>query len=159
MNPFGHSKFVWCDAGAVRCREVQGWINGFARADRIPEDKLLLLQIDHFTDDDCVLQADGLYGNFQKKNRIGGTIQAGSSKTWLTWSDKYDEMMDKYLERGRFVGKDQSIMASIILENPQLVLLINPPGRYRHPLNIWFFLALWLSANDRRFKSLLDGIR
>ena len=159
LNPFGHSKFVWCDAGAVRCREVQGWINGFARADRISEDKLLLLQIDPFTEDDCVLQADGLYGNFQKKNRIGGTIQAGSSKTWLSWSDKYDEMMDKYLEKGRFVGKDQSIMASMILENPRLVSLINPPGRYRHPLNIWFFLALWLSANDRRFKSLLDGIR
>lgn len=157
INPFGHSKFVWCDAGAVRCAEVEGWMSCFARADRIPEDRILLLQIDEFKEEDFQLQADGLYGDFLKKNRIGGTIQAASALTWLRWSDLYDEMMQKYINANRFIGKDQSIMASVIMENPAYVMLIRPFGYYKHPLNLWFFLGLWLGANNKRFKLLLEG--
>jgi len=157
LNPFGHDKFVWCDAGLVRSEEIQDWMPNFARADRIPNDRLLLLEIDPFTADDLELQEDGLYGNFQKKNRIGGGIQAGSVETWLQWSDRYDEMMQRYINAGRFIGKDQSIMASMIIENPEKVLLIKPPGRYRNTVNIWFFLALWLGANNNRFKKLLEA--
>jgi glycosyltransferase involved in cell wall biosynthesis len=157
-NPFHTKKFIWCDAGVVRDEEVKSWVAGFGREDRIPEDKLLLLQIDPFTEDDIILQADGIPGNFLKKNRIGGTIQAGTALTWKQWSDRYDQMLSKYLVAGRFIGKDQSIMANCILEAPSEVLCIYPPkGRYRHPIQIWFFLVLWLSANEKRFKLLLEG--
>jgi glycosyltransferase involved in cell wall biosynthesis len=157
LNPFGHTKYVWCDAGIVRYPEVGGWLKGFARADRIPDNRLLLLQVDNFTQDDCMIQSDGLYGDFKEKNRIGGGVQAGSISTWLKWSDKYDVMMQRYINVNRFIGKDQSIMASVILENPTDVLLINPPkGLYRHPLKIWFFLVLWLSCNKKRFDLLME---
>jgi glycosyltransferase involved in cell wall biosynthesis len=158
INPFHTKKFIWCDAGIVRDEEVKSWMPGFGRADRIPEDRLLLLQVDPFTEDDVVLQADGIPGNFLKKNRIGGGIQAGTALTWKRWSDRYDEMVSKYLVAGRFIGKDQSIMANCILEAPSEVLCVHPPkGRYRHPIQIWFFLVLWLSANEKRFKLLLEG--
>jgi glycosyltransferase involved in cell wall biosynthesis len=156
-NPFGHDKFVWADCGLIRSKEVQGWFSNFAVADRVPDDRMLLLQIDSFTEDDCILQEDGLYGNFTKKNRIGGGIQAGTAKTWLTWSEKYDAMMARYIAANRFIGKDQSIMASVILEEPDKALLIKPYGYYKHPHNLWFFLGLWLGANNARFKKLLEG--
>jgi len=159
INPFGHGKYVWADSGLIRSKEVQGWFSNFAVADRIPEDKMLLLQIDPFTEDDCDLQEDGLYGNFIKKNRIGGGIQAATAKTWLTWSEKYDKMMTRYIAANRFIGKDQSIMASVILEEPTIALLIRPYGYYKHPLNLWFFLGLWLGANDARFKKLIEGYK
>jgi glycosyltransferase involved in cell wall biosynthesis len=157
INPFGHGKYVWADAGLIRSKEVQGWFSNFAVADRVPEDKMLLLQIEAFTQEDCLLQEDGLYGNFTKKNRIGGGIQAGSAKTWLAWSEKYDAVMARYIAANRFIGKDQSIMASIILEDPASAVLIRPYGYYKHPLNLWFFLGLWLGANNARFKKLLEG--
>lgn len=160
LNPFNHSKYVWCDAGLVRSQETLSWMTNFANAERIHEDKMLLLQIDPFTEDDCVLQPDGLYGNFKEKNRIGGGIQAATKETWKSWSQRYDVMMQKYLTANRFVGKDQSIMASLILENPTSALLIKPPkGRYSHPLDTWFFLALWLGANKYRWNLLLEGMR
>ena len=157
INPFGHDKFVWADAGLIRSKEVQGWFSNFAVADRVPNDRMLLLQIDPFTEDDCVLQEDGLYGNFTKKNRIGGGIQAGTAKMWHIWSEKYDQMMARYIAANRFIGKDQSIMASVILEEPEKALLIKSYGYYKHPHNLWFFLGLWLGANNARFKKLLEG--
>jgi len=157
INPFGHDKFIWADSGIVRSQEVHGWMSNFAVAERIPEDRMLLLEIDKFTEEDCVKQDDGLYGNFLKKNRIGGGIQAATAETWRKWSVKYDAMMQRYIAANRFIGKDQSIMASVILEDPGAALLISPIGYYRNPINLWFFLCLWLGANEARFKKLLEG--
>jgi hypothetical protein len=157
LNPFNSDKYVWCDAGLVRSEETKLWMYNFPRAQRIPEDRMLLLQIDPFTEDDCVLQQDGLYGNFQNKNRIGGGIQAATKSTWKSWAKRYDVMMQNYLTAKRFVGKDQSIMASLILEEPTSALCIKPPkGRYSHPIDCWFFLALWLGATQERYNLLVS---
>ncbi len=154
-NPFHTTKFVWCDAGLVRSHETLGWMTQFARADRIPDEKMLLLQIDPFEEEDKVPQQDGIPGNFLRKNRIGGGIQAATAEVWISWSKRYDAMMQRYINAGRFIGKDQSIMASMILEDPNAVFCVNPPpGRYRDPLQIWFYLALWLGANELRFKMI-----
>jgi hypothetical protein len=152
LNPFGHTKFVWCDVGICRTDETMLWMMNFANGDRISEDRMMLLQIDEFKPADYEVQADGLKGAFLQENRVGGGIQAASAQTWLTWSDKYDAMMQRYLEAKRFVGKDQHIMASVCVEYPDLVQCIQPPeGRYRDPRQMWFYLALYLGANSERF--------
>jgi glycosyltransferase involved in cell wall biosynthesis len=157
INPFNHDTYVWADIGLVRSEEVRGWMPNFARADRIPRDKMLLLQIDPFKDDDLVRQEDGLYGTFINKNRIGGGIQAATISIWRNWAARYDTMMKRYISAGRFIGKDQSIMASMIIDEPGQVLLLKSYGYYNNPINTWFFLGLWLGANSKRFNELIKG--
>lgn len=133
LNPFTHTDFVWVDAGCVRTPTT---LTNFPMADKIPTDRMVLLNVEPF------LEEDKLTG-FAKKNRIGGTILAAASSTWLLWSETYDSMLESYVKANKFVGKDQSIMASLVLHNPPLVSLIRPP---KICTSKWFYLLQHFSV-------------
>jgi len=139
MGAFQAERFVWCDAGILRFPEWRPYLINFPLQERIPAGKMTLLNIAAFekgdTEDSC----------FDKVNRIGGGIQAADRDTWVWWSGEYDAMMKKYIASERFIGKDQSIMASVYLKFPERVELIKPPEDM-HPIAKWFWLLLWFSG-------------
>ena len=144
-NPFHSSKFVWCDAGIGR---FPGWIQniqGFPDETRIPLNRMLVLQIDPFQEADSIEGANGIYGNFGTCSRVGGGILASGIEGWSTWSKAYDAVLLKYLHAGRFIGKDQNIMASAIMEYPQLATLIQRPTLLG-PIAGWFYLLIYLAG-------------
>ena len=69
----------------------------------------------------------------------------------LKWTDIYDDTFTRYLEADMFVGKEQSIMSTIVLENKNLISLINPPKNFSKK---WFYSLIYLGVSENRFKVL-----
>ena len=132
LNPFQHTDFVWTDAGCVRS-EPPPPLTHYPNPNKIPTDRMLLLNIEPFLEGDT---------DFKNVNRIGGTILAASAPTWRTWSEKYDSVLESYVKANRFVGKDQSIMASITMEAPELISLVKPQDS---TVSKWFYLLIYLT--------------
>jgi hypothetical protein len=123
LNPFGHSRYIWCDAGAFRYPE---WLPrlqtfGSASTSAIPDGKLTLLQVEPFTEDDHENFFLDRIGKFDDRNRIGGGIQAGTVDAWAKWIPLYNEKLEQRVAKGMFVGKDQTILAALVLQYPELV--------------------------------------
>jgi hypothetical protein len=117
----------------------------------------MILNVDPFTKDDYNIEKYkdcSIKGNFLNKDRIGGGIIAGPAKYILLWADLYDKVFNKYVSAGRFVGKDQSIMATIFLENTHMVSLVQVNRIMEEK---WFYLLFYLGINDRLFSYLSRG--
>ena len=146
MNPFKSCKFVWCDAGIGRYPEWNNALGGFPRREMIPRGRMLVLEIDPFLPEDYVADTDGIMGvGCAKRATIGGGILASDIDGWREWSRAYDAMLMRYHLAGHFIGKDQNIMASMILERPELAI---PVRRFTElgPIQGWFSLLFVLAG-------------
>jgi hypothetical protein len=124
-----NTKFVWCDIGCFRVPNTR--FLKWPDASKIPDDKMLLLE---------VLPLNKLTQDLSKIDYIGGTIFAGSSDAILKWHDVYYAMLERLYDRGTFVGKDQTIMSSIYIDQPELCFCVKSPrGIYD-----WFYLQDYL---------------
>ena len=136
LNPFSSSKFVWCDAGICRHPEWIPRLLQFPRSDRISENKFMVLRITDFENET----------DFQKINCVGGGILAATKEVWLKYYDKYDNMLLAYLENNKFVGKDQSIIASIIQMEPDFFELVPIISEFKdNGYLCWFSLLFYYS--------------
>lgn len=144
-NPFSSSQFVWCDAGICRYPEWIPKIQGFPAGELIPRSKMLVLEIDPLEEKWCVPAADGIRGDLNLRASFGGGILASDIDGWNQWSRAYDAMLARYLLAGRFIGKDQNIMASVILEMPQLVNIVRRP-QTMNSMQCWFYLLFYLAG-------------
>lgn len=156
LNPYGHTDFVWTDAGCCRMEGVARLIKHFPVASRIPTDKIMLLNIGEFTERDEIrqtIQGVQLQGGPMTKQRIGGTLIAGSKEAWARYSEQYDTVLQKYLDAGLFIGKDQTIMATLVLEHRDTVSLVEPKPIFSEQ---WFYLLLYLGCSEKLFKILND---
>jgi len=136
MNPFNSQYFLWTDTGIVRDTNSIKYIKGYPEISKIDQTKILLLNIAPFKDDDkndCC---------FYGKDRIGGGIIGASAEMWKIFSEKYEIALLKNKEAGHFVGKDQSIMARIYLENKDIFQLVQPEKSNVDP---WMYLIEYLS--------------
>jgi len=144
-NPFYSEKFVWCDGGICRRPEWVPLLQFFPISSRIPEGKVLLLQIDPFKYEDVLPAEDGICGDFSRRSSVGGGIIASDIAGWKTWSRAYDAMLLRYYLSGRFIGKDQNIMASILLERGDLVVGIQRDMNLG-PIYSWFSSLFFLGG-------------
>lgn len=134
-NPFFSKKFVWCDIGCFRRpnTEFVKWPN----PDRVTDNKITLMIVEPFTEDE--MRTD--LPLFQYKNRISASIFAGDKDTLIRWHQIYYGMLEHYIQIGRFIGKDQSIMNNVYLVNRDMCELVRyQPGRG----DIWFYLQYHL---------------
>jgi hypothetical protein len=139
MNAFNAEYFVWCDAGILRFPQWIPSLQSFPLASRIEKGKMTFLQVEKF------LPEDTWNKDFQREDHLGGGIQAADKETWLWWYDEYDKMLQTFLNAKKFVGKDQNILASCYLSNPEKYRLIVPPPKM-DGYSLWFWLLLWLSG-------------
>jgi hypothetical protein len=145
LNPFQSREFVWCDAGIGRYREWIPLLQRFPTKDLIPRGKMLVLNIDPLLNTDFIEGADGIRGDFGTRATFGGGILASDIEGWNRWSKAYDAMFMRYYLAGRFVGKDQNIMASMILHDSELAIYIKRPASMG-PIEGWFYLLFFLSG-------------
>lgn len=145
MNPFSSEKFVWCDAGICRTAEWVGVLRRFPLPEMVPSGKMLMLSIDPFRQEDLERDVWGIPGMFGERATLGGGILASDTEGWRAWAAAYDRMLMRYWLSGRFIGKDQNIMASVALEHPELcVVTFAPP--VMNTVTKWFYLLFYLSA-------------
>jgi len=159
LDPWGHDDFVWVDAGIVRNEHTARLLRNFPDANRIPIDRIMLLNVQPFEkgDDRVFLYATGnITGAFHLwKTRIGGGVIAAHRDMWITWDALYNKTFETYKAAGRFVGKDQNIMATIVLENKDKISLVNPSKITNEP---WFYMLYYLGVSDRQLQYLTDNI-
>jgi len=143
-NPFESREFVWCDAGIGRYPEWNKHLKSFPMSTMIPCGRMLVLEIDPFMNG-YTIDKYGIPGQFDKDATVGGGILASDAVGWRRWSMAYDAMLMRYYLAGRFIGKDQNIMASIIVENPDIAVIIPRPP-VLGPVQGWFYLLFFLSG-------------
>jgi hypothetical protein len=109
-------------------------------AAKIPDDRMLLLEVDPLNDVNEYANT-GIIPNLTFTNHIGGTIFAGSSDAILKWHDAYFAMLERLYAMGRFVGKDQTVMSSVYITQPELCFCVKYPRGY---YDRWFYLQDYL---------------
>jgi len=145
-NPFGSDHFVWCDAGICRRPEWVDFLQGFPKREFIPPaGRMLILRIAPFEEQDARPDKNGIMGNFGERVSVGGGILASDIAGWKSCSKAYDAMLMRYYFADRFIGKDQNIIASMIIENPELAVLIDPPTEM-NTIDRWFYLLFFLTG-------------
>lgn len=131
---FHNSKYIWMDAGICRSNSWIPFIKRFY-SNTIPEDKFLIMKITDFeTIDDLT-----------KKNSVGGGILAGTVEKWIQFSEKYDCMVQKFVKENRFVGKDQTLIATMYKEDPNFFKMITKPESFDNDM-VWFVLLFYLAC-------------
>lgn len=141
-NPFSSEYFCWCDIGCFRKSEEMEMFQNWPSSNFLSTaytDKMYMLNIHPFDEDDHVVLSNGLTRCFRHKTRIGGTIFLGHRNAWNAWHTAYYNTMDSYMRHDYFAGKDQNIMASVAVLYPSLVYLVEPS---HNPCDgdPWFYL-------------------
>lgn len=141
LNPWSSQSFFWIDAGYMR-RPTQGEALGLVP--RIPEnrDQMVFMLVAPFSRQERA----GLYHYTVFEDRIAGNMFGGSAEAVTAWSALYYRVLQEYVNRGWFVGKDQNIMNTLCIAHPRACSLVEPkPGFMENP---WFFL--WECLMSRR---------
>ena len=149
LNPFGHTDFVWTDAGILRSEGLAALVSDFPVASRIPIDRILVLNIMPFVErDNRSVEIDGqkFIGGGEGKPRIGGGVLAASATIWTTYIEKYHSLIERFSKTTLFWGKDQTIMKTIYLENKNLFSFIQVHPSAPEP---WFYSLLYLGATEK----------
>jgi hypothetical protein len=154
LNPFNHTDFVWTDSGFFRSGSdyISLVKDNYPDANRIPTDKILMLNYWPFTLRDNV-ETHGIIGGGSGKPRIGGGIVAAHKDVWRKYDIIYDEIVVKYNKANLFIGKEQTIMASIVLNHKDLVSLLELKPICQE---MWFYLGLWLGVNEKIYKLFMS---
>ena len=136
--------FIWCDVGCFRNENMdkfKSWPS--IKKLKKSNDNIILLNINSFTKEE--LSSNDIV-NFERLDRIGGGIFGGSINACLKWHTEYYKMFQNLRENGFFIGKDQSIMANIYIDqlrkNNKMIDLIKIPHGYKG--NKWFYLQDYL---------------
>jgi hypothetical protein len=154
-NPFGSTKFVWTDAGIMRNAAFADLLGThYPVAARIPSDRMMLLNYWPFTRSDeqvHVVRGVSIKGGGIDKPRIGGGVLAATAAVWQRWSELYDDAVGRYRQAGLFIGKDQTIFMTLVLEHKEFHSLLDLKKIAPEP---WFYLLLYLGVSDRVWKIL-----
>ena len=149
LDPFGHTDYVYTDAGICRYPGLAKLLRDYPQADRIPTNRMLLMNVSPFTWRDEFLDPKGSSGSA----RIGGGVLAGSIEVWKRYDSLYDNIFQEYVDKGLFVGKDQTLMATLVLENKDFVSLLDAKPIVWIP---WFYLVAWLGAPASLWQKFQD---
>lgn len=141
LNCYSTDYFVWCDIGCFRNpKRINEFIN-WPKSNQI-HNKVIFLEIKPFSNSETQ-NIQNVDIRFKRADRIGGGIIAGHKTKLLEWHAKYFDMLQQFFNKGVFAGKDQSVYAFVILQNPELVEIIKAPKDYKH--DIWFYLEDYLN--------------
>jgi len=153
LNPFNHDDFVWTDAGFLGRRpEIIQLIKNYPNANRIPTNKMLMLNYFPFTLKDNI-EMHGIIGGGSGKPRIQGAIMGGHKDVWYKYDTIYDSMIQKYIKADLFMGKDQTIMASIVLNHKDIISLLELKDICPES---WFYLGLFLGVNEKLYSLFMS---
>jgi hypothetical protein len=153
LNTFNTNYFFWCDFGAFRNPNIDKEVlNSFPTSKYFSNDKIILQAINDLTTEEQIIKEDGIYGekitDEWNEVRLVGGLWGGSINACINWKNSFKNMLEKYILAGRFAGKDQIVMLSTYLENPELANIVKCTKK---DIDEWFFLEYLLSNNKCSF--------
>jgi len=144
LNHYNTDFFTWVDIGCFRHPDFLSRFFNFPTINQ--KNTITFLQIEDFTEDDM----KNLYSvdeRFRYKNCIGGTMFACHKDLILPFAQKYKSLLTEFDEKKLFKGKDQSLYAFCVLQNPSMFSLVKPPANYDYDSR--FYLHDYLSENNK----------
>jgi len=145
MNPFDTEFYMWCDIGMIRDTNCIQYITNFPNKETIKNlkrDKVYLLNLTEFSKDDLKITDATEFFRYQNNDvRIGGGGIFGNIPALKQWIKLYYEMLDEFMKRDYFAGKDQSIMTCVYLKNRDFIELVKHKPC---PFNHWFYMIYFL---------------
>ena len=122
-------------------------------ARRIPGEKgVLLLQAIPFTEEEKTLTEGKSTADFTPLARLGGGTIGCDKESLDSWHKAFYQTVQNYLEEGRFMGKDQNMMATTCLESDMCLMVSGGD-----PLD-WFRMQPWLRGEIDEDYTRLDVI-
>ena len=147
-NHFNTNYFFWCDFGAFRNPNIDNIVlNTFPQTKYFDDDKILMQSVCDLTESEKILKEEEKYS--WTDNRLVGGLWGGSIVACLKWKREYQIMLEKYLLKGRFAGKDQTVMLSTYLQTPSLANIVRCT---LDDIDIWFFLEYLLSTTGVKYE-------
>ena len=115
------------------------------------ESGVLLLSVEKFTEEERQLKGGEATADFTHVNRIGGGTIGCARESCHLWHQAYYNVMRRFLTQTKFVGKDQSVMATVCVETGMCLLV-------QSDIDHWFKLQEWFrrDINDSYYR--LDKI-
>ena len=112
--------------------------------DKLDPNKITLLNIENFDEEDFILKG-GLPNSFLTKNRVGGGIICAHKDIFEKWYSSYYQLLEYFIKINRFIGKDQSIMATLCILDKDLINLVKP-NKNEYCQDDWFYLEPYLQG-------------
>lgn len=141
---FNTEFYAWVDIGMIRNTNDIVYIKDFPNKERlenIRRDKVYLLEVEDFEKDE--LNYNIPTEEFKYKNRCGGGMILCSINIIEIWVQEYYSMLNEFMNKSLFAGKDQSIMNNIYIKyNSDLIELVKP---INSPIDKWFYMIYFLS--------------
>ena len=120
-NKYQSKWFIWCDMGIQRYSALQQYYMTFPDSDTIErlcqKGRLSFLEIDPIPDS---------FVNDWKEDKpmmypvpsvtLGGGCIIGDAEAWEDFGDAYKGMLQEFVKRGWFCGKDQIVYFAILME-------------------------------------------
>lgn len=148
LNYFDTEFYAWTDIGMVREDRYIKLLESFPSSKRLAKlqkNKVYILLINHFTNEEMTTVTPT--ETFRFKDRIGGGMILCNRHILEKWTQEYYKMMKNFMEADMFAGKDQSIMANLVLKYKTefIEIVVAKPADYRVMDNIWFHMLYFLS--------------
>lgn len=144
IDKFKTEYFIYCDMGCFRKKDLMRYYIKWPNNKIIKKiKKVTLLLTNNFDKQDLIIKDNGLPGSFLYKNRIGGGIICVPKNQINIWHEKYYYILEKFIKNNRFIGKDQSIMATVCILYPNILELI-PAKKSKYCIDEWFYLQPYL---------------
>lgn len=144
LNIFNSSAYFWIDAGCIRTSQYthENWKFLPIPQTVLNQNKIFLVNLYPFKTEQFQLNANGYSdADFSKEDHIAGAIFGGQKLSIEIWKRAYLKTFNYYADAKRFAGKDQSVYASMCLENSDLCqFVVADPNLY----NIWFGMIPFL---------------
>ena len=134
MNPYCSEYYMWVDMGCFRSEGMK--FPGFPSVSKANHSKIQFLNIEPFSTSEYV-NPFMIDERFRYVNRIGGTMFMCPKLLIETFADVHLGLLRDFQTKGLFKGKDQSLYAFAVLQNPDMFELIVPSSNTGY--DKWFY--------------------
>ena len=134
-NYFKSKCFYWIDSGCFRSFEnVQKFINGWPSAEKCLQDgRVFMIEVRKHSD-----YFYKKYSNFsisehkemQRTVSVDGSCFGGQKDYIFKFHELYYDALNKFIQHGIFIGKDQNIFAYVAYNNPDVIKLVYSGGKW-----------------------------
>ncbi len=135
--------YIWTDIGMIRDNHTYNILKDIfpkKNLNKIRDDKVYILEVEKFLENE-LKEKDNETPYIFKENRCGGGVIISSVNIIEKWNKIYYDMMDKFIEKDIFVGKDQNILNNIYIKN-DIIELVKPENIL---FDKWFYMLYYLS--------------
>lgn len=149
MNLFQSSVFFWIDAGCIRSDKFtnENWKHLSIPKPVLENDGIFMVNLNNFSPKQIRLNFDGVSEyDFSREDHIAGAIFGGQKNSMVKWKTAYLKTFDNYATFGRFAGKDQSVYASLCLENRGLCQFVIPDSNL---YDVWFGMIPFITGTQK----------